>query len=189
MTRFGSICAATVLLLGASAASYAQGPPDRRDARPSLRSRDRNRRTTDGKWTQHPTHPRPNPQQRQYWQQRQHNEWVQFRAYDFDRQRRNWRQRGGYQGYYLPRDHFRRHFGRSNLFRLYDLPFMIVSGRPRFQYDGYWVTFWDPYPEYWGDYWYETDDLYIDYLDDGYYLFNRRFPRRPGVAINIQFNL
>ena len=33
----------------------------------------------------------------------------------------------------------------------------------------------DPWPEYWADNWYQTDDVYIDY-DNGYYLYNRRYP-------------
>ncbi len=45
----------------------------------------------------------------------------------------------------------------------------------------------DPYPEYWGQNWYQTDDVYISYYGDGYYLFNRRYPNRPGVAISISF--
>jgi hypothetical protein len=32
-----------------------------------------------------------------------------------------------------------------------------------------------PWPESWGENWYETDDLYIDY-DSGYYLNNRQYP-------------
>jgi hypothetical protein len=45
----------------------------------------------------------------------------------------------------------------------------------------------DPYPEYWGDSWYETDDVYVDYADDGYYLYNRTHPGRAGIAISISF--
>ena len=33
----------------------------------------------------------------------------------------------------------------------------------------------DPWPEDWSEDWYATDDVYVDY-DNGYYLFNRRFP-------------
>ena len=64
---------------------------------------------------------------------------------------------------------------------------MFVDGYPRFQYQGYWFIFLDPYPEYWGNNWYETDDVYVDYYDGGYYLFNRRYPGRPGIAISITF--
>ena len=62
---------------------------------------------------------------------------------------------------------------------------MVVGGYPRFQYRGYWFSFLDPYPEYWGNDWYRTDDVYVDYQGDGYYLFNRRYPGRPCIAIDI----
>lgn len=41
----------------------------------------------------------------------------------------------------------------------------------------------DPWPEYWRNDWYDTDDVYVDYVDNGYYLFNRRYPG-PGIAIS-----
>ena len=41
----------------------------------------------------------------------------------------------------------------------------------------------DPWPEYWANDWYDTDDVYVAY-DSGYYLFNRRYPD-VGIAINI----
>jgi hypothetical protein len=62
---------------------------------------------------------------------------------------------------------------------------MMESEHPRFQYNGYWFSLYDPYPEYWGNNWYQTDDVYVTYYDDGYYLYNRRFPGRPGIAISI----
>jgi hypothetical protein len=36
----------------------------------------------------------------------------------------------------------------------------------------------DPWPEYWAENWYSNDDVYIDYDydDEGYYLYNRRYP-------------
>jgi hypothetical protein len=34
----------------------------------------------------------------------------------------------------------------------------------------------DPWPPEWSDNWYSTDDVYVDWDYDGYYLFNRRFP-------------
>ncbi len=52
---------------------------------------------------------------------------------------------------------------------------MIYQGFPRFEYGGYSFLLVDPYPEYWGDTWYDSDDVYIDY-DDGYYLHNRSYP-------------
>jgi hypothetical protein len=52
---------------------------------------------------------------------------------------------------------------------------MIYMGYPRFSYGGYWFMMLDPWPEYWTDNWYDTDDVYISYTD-GYYLCNRRYP-------------
>ena len=45
----------------------------------------------------------------------------------------------------------------------------------------------DPYPEYWEPDWYRNDDMYVYYYDGGYYLYDRRFVGRPGVAISISF--
>ena len=64
---------------------------------------------------------------------------------------------------------------------------MEVGGFPRFQYGGYWFSVVDPYPEFWGDDWYENDDVYVVYVDSGYYLYDSRYPGRPGVAIRISF--
>jgi hypothetical protein len=61
---------------------------------------------------------------------------------------------------------------------------MVYQGYPRFQYGGYWITAVDPWPEYWGNDWYDNDDVYVAYVDDGYYLYNRRYPTA-GIAIRI----
>jgi hypothetical protein len=54
----------------------------------------------------------------------------------------------------------------------------IYLGYPRFAYGGYSFLLVDPWPEYWADNWYATDDVYIAYddYDNGYYLYNRRYP-------------
>jgi hypothetical protein len=83
-------------------------------------------------------------------------------------------QRGGYGGYYIPQDRFSLSFGIQHWFRMQYLP-TIYMGYPRFEYGGYSFLLLDPWPEYWGDNWYATDDVYVDY-DDGYYLYNRRYP-------------
>ena len=62
-----------------------------------------------------------------------------------------------------------------------------MGGYPRFQYEGYWISAVDPWPEYWGNDWYDTDDVYVNYADNGYYLYNRRYPTAPGIAISISF--
>jgi hypothetical protein len=111
---------------------------------------------------------------------------LQSRASSWNTQHRTWQQRGGYNGYRVPDDRFRLYFGNSHLFRISRLPMVFVGGYPRFQYDGYWVTFVDPWPEMWAPTWYEADDVYLDYTDDGYYLYNRIYPGI-GVAVTISF--
>ena len=97
-----------------------------------------------------------------------------------------WAQRGGYNGYRVPEDRFRGYWGRNHYFRIYGLPMVFVGGYPRFQYDGYWVTFVDPWPGDWAPNWYQNDDVYIDYVNDGYYLFDRMYPGIP-IAVTITF--
>jgi hypothetical protein len=114
----------------------------------------------------------------------QQSAWQQHRATNWQSDHRNWQQRGGYHGYRIPDDRFRGYFGSDHGFRIEGLPFLVVGGYPRFQYQGYWISAVDPWPEYWGNDWYDTDDVYVGYVDGGYYLYNRRYPT-VGLAINI----
>jgi hypothetical protein len=61
-----------------------------------------------------------------------------------------------------------------------------VDGYPRFQYSGFWFSLVDPWPEYWSPRWYQTDDVYVDYVNDGYYMYNRRHPG-VAIAVNVSF--
>jgi hypothetical protein len=61
---------------------------------------------------------------------------------------------------------------------------MVVGGFPRFQYNGFWFGLVDPWPDYWGDNWYETDNVYVVYENDGYYMYNQRYPG-VGIAISV----
>jgi hypothetical protein len=81
--------------------------------------------------------------------------------------------RGG-KGVRIPDDKFRAQFGREHRFRM-SRP-TIVEGQPRFQYSGYWFVIVDPWPTVW----LYTDECYIDYVDDQYYLFD---VLHPGVGI------
>jgi len=87
-------------------------------------------------------------------------------------------------GYRIPDDRYRGYFGPDHGFRIYGLPFLVVGGYPRFQYEGYWFSAVDPWPEYWANDWYDTYDVYVTYVDNGYYLFNRRYPN-VGIAVSI----
>jgi hypothetical protein len=111
---------------------------------------------------------------------------VQSRAKSWNTDHRTWVQRGGYNGYRVPEDRFRLYFGGDHFFRISRLPMVFVGGYPRFQYDGYWVTCVDPWPETWSPTWYETDDVYVDYTGDGYYLYDRAHPGI-GLAVTIAF--
>ncbi len=111
---------------------------------------------------------------------------VQSRAGSWKDEHQTWAQRGGYNGYRIPEARFRLYFGREHFFRLNGLPLVFVGGMPRFQYDGYWVTIVDPWPESWGPNWYETDDVYLDNTGDGYYLYDRNYPDTP-IAVTVSF--
>lgn len=136
---------------------------------------------------QQPQHAQRQHQQRQVTpeQQRvQQSAWQQHRSERWESDHRTWRQRGGYIGYRIPEDRFRGYFGPDHGFRIYGRPFLVVGGFPRFQYRGYWFSLVDPWPEYWANNWYDTDDVYVSYVDNGYYLFNRSHPS-VGIAISI----
>ncbi len=76
----------------------------------------------------------------------------------------------------IPDDRFRAHFGHEHRFAINHPVF--VAGRPRFQYGGYWFEILDPWPADWS----YSDECYIDYVDDGYYLFD---PLHPGFRIAV----
>ena len=111
---------------------------------------------------------------------------VQSRAGAWEHEHQSWSQRGGYNGYRIPDARFRLYFGREHFFRIAGLPLVFVGGQPRFQYDGYWFTFMDPWPETWAPNWYESDDVYLDNTSDGYYLYNRMHPEFP-IAVTVTF--
>ena len=118
-------------------------------------------------------------QQQRGWQQqtgawKAHDTWQQDRAQRWSSDHRTWEQRGGYGGYYVPQDRFNLYFGSAHFFRIGARPVMYM-GYPRFRYGGFSFLLVDPWPESWSENWYASDDVYIDY-DDGYYLYNRRYP-------------
>jgi hypothetical protein len=111
---------------------------------------------------------------------------LQSRAGSWNTEHQTWQQRGGYNGYRIPDARFRLFFGGGHFFRIGGLPLLYVGGYPRFQYDGYWVTFMDPWPEMWPPLWYETDNVYLDWGGDGYYLYDSNYPGM-GIAVMISF--
>jgi hypothetical protein len=70
----------------------------------------------------------------------------------------------------IPDDRFRSHFGREHAFHMGNP--VLVGGYSRFQYNGFWFGFVEPWPVGW----YYTDNVYIDYVDGGYYMYNPYYP-------------
>lgn len=76
----------------------------------------------------------------------------------------------------IPDDRFRSNFGHDHVFVI-NQP-VLVGGYSRFQYGGYSFGFIQPWPVGW----YYTDNVYVDYIDGEYFLFN---PYYPGVRVGI----
>src|ERR1700722_5605381 len=76
----------------------------------------------------------------------------------------------------IPDERFHSNFGRGHEFRIGSPE--LVGGYSRFQYGGYSFGFIQPWPVGW----YYTDDVYVDYIDGEYFLFN---PYYPGVRLGI----
>ena len=76
----------------------------------------------------------------------------------------------------IPDDRYRANFGEEHTFVINDP--VIVGGFSRFQYGGYWFGFNNSWPEGW----YYTDDVYVNFIDGGYYLCN---PYYPGARVSI----
>src|SRR6202453_1275657 len=80
----------------------------------------------------------------------------------------------------IPDDRFRANFGSEHTFVI-NQPVM-VGGFSRFQYGGFWFGFENPWPEGW----YYTDNVYVDFIDGGYYLCNPYYPgARVGISVVI----
>ena len=119
--------------------------------------------------------PAPNPEQQQEWQRRRVENWQAAHH--------SWQQRGGYRGYRVPEERYQAYYGPPHAFRIYEYPVTFVNSYPRFQYGGQWVQLLDPYPNYWAPDWFYTDPVYLEYLNDGYYLINTR---DPGVPLAVE---
>jgi len=119
-------------------------------------------------------------------QRAQQAAWKGHQSRNWQSDHRTWQQRGGYNGYRIPDNRYNGYFGAGHAFVIYSQPYMVVGGFPRFQYNGYWFSLVDPWPSSWANNWYETDDVYVVYADNGYYMYNQSYP---GVGIAISVSL
>jgi hypothetical protein len=70
----------------------------------------------------------------------------------------------------IPDDKFRANFGRQHTFAIGHPE--VVGGQPHFEYSGYSFEIVDPWPAGWA----YTDDVYVDYIDGEYYIFDMVHP-------------
>jgi hypothetical protein len=127
------------------------------------------------------------PAQHTQQQQRvQQAAWQGHQSQNWQSDHRTWQQRGGYHGYRIPDNRYNGYFGQGHGFVIFSQPYMVVGGFPRFQYSGYWFSLVDPWPSTWAANWYETDNVYVVYADNGYYMYNQSYP---GVGIAISVSL
>jgi hypothetical protein len=168
--------AALFLLLGGSAAVVAsrqEEPPPPEEARPQQEARPPQearpgeearppQREQEARPPQHPEEARPperaepgreqavRPEQRPTPEQRRtiQTAWEGHRAQHWQTEHRDWRERGGYHGYRIPQERCVAYFGPSHVFPIYTVPVVVVGGFPRFQYEKFWFTVVDPWPEY-----------------------------------------
>jgi hypothetical protein len=74
----------------------------------------------------------------------------------------------------IPDDKFRSNFGREHV-TVINRP-VIIEGRPSFQFGGYWFGLSAGWPVGWA----YTDQVYVDYIDGEYFLFD---VLHPGVRV------
>jgi DNA mismatch repair ATPase MutL len=123
----------------------------------------------------------------QHTQEQQHAQqaaWQGHESHNWQSDHRTWQQRGGYNGYRIPDNRYNGYFGQGHGFVIFNQPYMVVGGFPRFQYSGYWFSLVDPWPATWTANWYQTDNVYVVYADNGYYMYNQRYPG-VGIAISV----
>ena len=128
-------------------------------------------------------HERHEEHERHEW--REHEEHERHEARERERREHEWREHERHERYawymehhrhHIPEDHFYARFGHEHPFVI--VRPVIVSGRPRFQYGGYWFVIGRPLPPGWR----YDDEVYVDFIDDGYYVCS---PRHPGVHVSV----
>jgi hypothetical protein len=99
------------------------------------------------------------------------------RQNDNQRMDRDHQQSRGERGQRIPDEKFRASFGREHRFHVRREE-IINRPQPVIVYGGYNFQLVDAWPAEWS----YDDDVYVDYVDDGYYLFD---PIHPGFRIAV----
>jgi len=156
MKLFGIISTAVLFVLfGITVPLYAQQPDedkDRQEAKPTPQQEEKRDEA------------KPAPQQQE---KREQAKPAQQQGEKQSKQAQ--RASGGSKGR-IPDDRFRTNFGRAHTFRINHVT--MVSGTPQFVYGGYTFIIVDPWPAVW----LYTDECYVDFIDDQYYLFDLAHP-------------
>jgi hypothetical protein len=181
----GISTAALILLLGTTASVYAQkGQKDKGGGEQKAQQGQRGggqkeqhaQRNQQPKHTQQAQRSQRQPQHSQQAQRTQRQ--PQRVAYNRGNNGFHGNGNNGHHYGRIPDDRYRAHFGNAHSFRM--IRPRMINGYQRFQYSGYWFGF----NEQWPSDWYYTDDVYVEYVDSSYYLYNRRHP-----GIHITLNL
>jgi hypothetical protein len=137
-----------------------QARPQQRQARPEAQHQARNANNLE---QQRRAQPQPHFQQPQ--------------GRSVDRERRSQPEvgaKGGHEHGRISNDHYAARFGRGHSFHVRRGDY----AHRRFRYGGYDFGFVEPWPIGWG----YSDDVYVEYDDGGYYMYNRV---HPGMRISI----
>lgn len=137
----------------------------KRDARPEAGRNDNARPDADRNNNSRPAAARQQDENRQEQRADQH--------VDRDRQQHAVQARGKR----IPDDRFRSNFGHQHHFHV-DRTRVVNVSQPVVVYGGYQFQLVEPWPAEWS----YDDDCYIDYVDDGYYLFD---DEHPGMRIAV----
>ena len=143
---------------------------DNHQARPNNRDNDRD---NDERRNQ-PAAARPQSEQREERREQQNDQRMDRRNDQRSDQRadRDHQRAGqGQRGRHIPDQQFRASFGQQHRFHV-QRERIVSSPQPVVVYGGYNFQLIEPWPSEWS----YDDDCYIDYVDDGYYLFDAYHP-------------
>jgi hypothetical protein len=139
------------------------------------RGREARERHEDHEWREHERHEAR--ERHEAFERHEGREWREHEWREHERERHtHYVTYVEHHRHYIPEDHFYTRFGYDHRFVI--VRPVIVEGRPRFRYGGYWFVIGRPLPPAWR----YDDEVYVDFIDDGYYMCS---PRHPGIHISV----